>query len=119
MADPVTDWIESCGHLARFARADQLVLPGHKLPFTGLPDRMHQLIENHHGALSRLREHLHTPRVATDCFLPLFKRQIGEGTYGLAMVEAMAHLNHLLALGEVTRDKRDDGAWLWTLREGA
>ena len=115
-ADPVADWIESCGHLARFARADQLVLPGHKLPFTGLPDRMHQLIENHHGALSRLREHLHTPRVATDCFLPLFKRQIGEGTYGLAMVEAMAHLNHLLALGEVTREKREDGAWLWQLR---
>lgn len=116
MADPVTDWIESCSHLARFAHVDQLVLPGHKLPFTGLPDRIHQLIENHHGALSRLREHLDQPRTATDCFRPLFKRQIDEGTYGLAMVEAVAHLNHLLALGEVTRDKRDDGAWAWQIK---
>ncbi len=117
LADPVTDWIESCGHLARYAHADQLVLPGHKLPFTGLPDRIVQLIDNHHGALSRLREHLRTPRIASDCFLPLFKRQISDGTYGLALVEAMAHLNHLLALGEVTRDKQEDGAWLWSLRE--
>ena len=117
MADPVTDWIESCTHMARFARADQLVLPGHKLPFTGLPDRLHQLIENHHGALARLREHLRIPRVASECFQPLFKRSIDAGTYGLALVETVAHLNHLLILEEVTRTRRSDGAWLWQLRE--
>ena len=116
LADPVTDWLDSCTHLAGFATDTQLVLPGHKLPFTGLPDRMRQLIENHHGALSRLRDHLDQPRVATDCFRPLFKREITEGVYGLAMVEALAHLNHLLALGEVTREKREDGAWLWQLK---
>ena len=27
------------------------MLGGHKLPFTGLPKRMEQLIDNHHGAL--------------------------------------------------------------------
>ncbi len=117
MADPVTDWIESCTQMARFARADQLVLPGHKLPFTGLPDRLHQLIENHHGALTRLRAHLGVPRVASDCFQPLFKRSIDAGTYGLALVETVAHLNHLLVLEEVTRSRRSDGAWLWQLRE--
>ena len=65
-ADPVTEWIESCTHLAHYAKADHLVLPGHKLPFTGLPDRLRQLIENHHGALSRLREHLDRPRTAAE-----------------------------------------------------
>ena len=112
-ADPVTEWIESCTHLAHYAKADHLVLPGHKLPFTGLPDRLRQLIENHHGALSRLREHLDRPRTAAECFAPLFKRRIDAGTYGLALVESVAHLNHLLALGEVTREKREDGAWAW------
>ena len=112
-ADPVTEWIESCTHLAHCAKADHLVLPGHKLPFTGLPDRLRQLIENHHGALSRLREHLDRPRTAAECFAPLFKRRIDAGTYGLALVESVAHLNHLLALGEVTREKRGDGAWAW------
>ena len=47
------------------------------------------------------------------CFVTLFKRKIGEGEYGLALVESMAHLNHLYHLGQATRTRRDDGAWLW------
>ncbi len=120
LADPLADWLESCERLARLAREDHLVLGGHKLPFTGLPLRMHQLAENHHGALRRLRRHLATPRVASDCFPPLFKRKIDGGTYGLALSETVAHLNHLLHLGQVTRHRRDgDGAWLWQTADGA
>lgn len=114
-ADPVTDWLESCERLAMLAREDHLVLPGHKLPFTGLPLRLRQKIENHEGALARLRSHLKTPRTAAECFAPLFKREIDEATYGLALVEAVAHLNHLHRAGEATRRRRDDGAWLWQL----
>ncbi|WP_439139894.1 MBL fold metallo-hydrolase [Roseicyclus sp.] len=113
-ADPLGEWLESCAAFQPLARADHLVLPGHKLPFTGLPARLVQLIDNHHGALDRLRDHLAGgPRTAAECFAPLFKRQIDEGTYGLALVEAVAHLNHLLRLGIVTRRRRDDGAWLY------
>ena len=54
-ADPVADWLTSCDKLLRYAREDHFALPGHKLPFTGLPVRLVQLIENHHGALERLR----------------------------------------------------------------
>jgi len=99
--------------LAQYAREDHLTLGGHKLPFTGLPVRMRQLIDNHHGALDRLKDFLTEPKTAADCFPPLFKRTIGEGEYGLALVEAMAHTMHLYHLGHVTRTKRDDGAWLW------
>lgn len=115
MADPVDEWLQSCHRFVPHAREDQLVLPGHKLPFTGLPDRLDQMIQNHHGALERLRAHLAAPRTAVECFPPLFKREVDEGTYGLALVEAMAHLNHLLALGQVSREMRDDGAWVWQL----
>lgn len=115
-ADPVGEWLDSCARFLPVARADHLVLPGHKLPFTGLPDRLGQLIENHHGALDRLRDHLAGgPRTAVECFAPLFKRRIDEGTYGLALVEAVAHLNHLLGMGAVTRTRRADGAWLYHL----
>jgi hypothetical protein len=55
--------------------------------------------------------------VAADCFAPLFKRKIDQGTYGLALVEAVAHLNHLHHLGQVTRSRRADGAWLWQVKE--
>ncbi len=112
-ADPVGEWLESCERLSAFARPDQLVLGGHKLPFTGLPTRMRQLIDNHHGALDRLAGHLDEPHTAGECFPPLFKRTIGEGEYGLALVEAIAHLNHLFHVGVVSRERREDGAWLW------
>ena len=117
MADPVAEWLESCARFETMAREDHLVLPGHKLPYYGLPARLAQLSDNHHGALARLREHLRAePRTAVDCFAPLFKRQIDEATYGLAMVEAVAHLNHLYHLGEVAREMDARGAWVWQLR---
>jgi len=115
-ADPVAEWLESCARLSALAREHHLVLSGHKLPFSGLPVRMRQLIENHHGALDRLRAHLAVPRTAAECFAPLFRREVDAGIYGLALVEAVAHLNHLRHAGEVTRRRRDDGAWLWQSR---
>ncbi len=111
MADPVGEWLEACERLQGLARPDQLALGGHKLPFTGLPLRMKQLIDNHHSALDRLQDYLDTPKTAADCFVPLFKRKIGEGEYGLALVESVAHLNHLYHIGAVTRTRRADGAW--------
>ena len=115
-ADPLTEWLESCARLAPHAREDQLVLPGHKLPFTGLPLRLRQMAENHEGALSRLLDHLQAPRTAADCFLPIFKRQIDGPEYGMALVESVAHLNCLLRRGQVTRTLSPQGAWLWERR---
>ncbi|MEJ6478969.1 MAG: MBL fold metallo-hydrolase [Octadecabacter sp.] len=110
-ADPLAEWIEACERLAQFASPDQLVLGGHKLPFTGLPTRMRQLVDNHHGALDRLITHIATPQRAGDCFAPLFKRKIGAGEYGLALVESLAHLNHLHQDGRASRTLGDDGAY--------
>jgi glyoxylase-like metal-dependent hydrolase (beta-lactamase superfamily II) len=112
-ADPVGEWLAACERLLPHATPDQLVLPGHKLPFTGLPLRLRQMIENHHGALERLEAALVTPKRAADCFAPLYKREIGAGEYGLALVEAVGHLNHLHQAGRVKRWLDTDGSWLW------
>ena len=112
-ADPVGAWFESCQRLKSHARDGHLVLPGHQLPFTGLAARLDQLIDNHHTALERLLEHLDTPRTAGECFAPLFGREIDDGAYGLALVESLGHLNHLFGLGQVKRDLREDGAYVW------
>lgn len=116
MADPVGEWLEACERLSLLARPDHLVLGGHKLPFSGLETRMRQLITNHHGALKRLEKHLDTPKTAAECFPPLFKREIGEGEYGLALVEAVAHVSHLYQEGRVSRTMGDEGAWLYQTR---
>ncbi|WP_323021481.1 MBL fold metallo-hydrolase [Pararhodobacter sp.] len=112
-ADPVGDWIESCTRLAAFAEDRHLVLPGHKLPFTGLPLRLRQMVENHQGALNRLQGWLSEPKTAAQCFLPLFKREITGPAAGMALVEAVAHLNRLLVEGRVRRWRDERGAWLW------
>ncbi len=115
-ADPVADWLEACERLQSLATQAQLILPGHKLPFTGIPTRLRQMISNHHNALTRLEAFLATPRTAAECFQPLFKRDIKGGEYGLALVEAVAHVNHLFLLGKVTRTRREDGAWVYQMR---
>ena len=117
MADPIGDWLEACERLRPLAREDHLVLGGHKLPFTGLPTRMRQLIDNHHGALKRLIAYIETPKAASECFAPLFKRSIGESEYGLALVESVAHLSHLYQAGQATRTRRDDGAWVYQRKD--
>ncbi|MEO0487178.1 MAG: MBL fold metallo-hydrolase [Pseudomonadota bacterium] len=113
-ADPVADWITSCEALRTHARPDQLVLPGHKRPFTGLPLRLKQLIDNHHGVLKRLLDHLSTPSSAGETFAPIFKREISGSEYGLALVEAFAHCQHLYHTGKVSRTISAAGAWTYT-----
>jgi glyoxylase-like metal-dependent hydrolase (beta-lactamase superfamily II) len=113
-ADPLTEWLDSCREMSRHARPDQLILPGHKLPFTGLPFRLVQMIDNHESALERLRDYLAEPHTAAECFVPLFKRDIVGESFGLALVEAVAHLNCLLHRGQVRRVLSPEGAWLWS-----
>ncbi len=112
-ADPVGDWIASCTRFRPHAHAEQLILGGHKLPYTGLPLRLSQMIENHHAALDRLAVHIATPRTAHDCFAPLFKRTIGPEVYGLAIVEAVAHLNYLHRTGRAKRSLGTNNAWYY------
>jgi glyoxylase-like metal-dependent hydrolase (beta-lactamase superfamily II) len=113
LADPVGEWMASTRAFQPRATGAELVLPGHKLPFTGLPLRLTQMIANHDGALARLHDHLAVPRQATECFAPLFAREIGAGTYLMALGEAVAHLNHLARTGQAVAEPRPDGALLW------
>ena len=115
-ANPLAEWLDSSRAFMPHASPDHLVLPGHKLPFTGLPFRLTQMIENHDSALDRLRAHLSTTKTAVQCFAPLFKREIGPNEHSLALVEAIAHLNYLLREGTVSRVLNADGAWLWQAR---
>lgn len=112
-ADPLTEWLESCRAFIPLAQETQLVLPGHQLPFTGLPQRLAQMIDGHDIALNQLLAHLATPKVAVDCFPPLFRRSIGPAEFTLALVETIAHLNCLKSRGQVRCALSSEGAWLW------
>ena len=115
-ANPLAEWMNSCGRLQEFATADHLALPGHKLPFIGMPLRLEQLLENHHGALDRLRVDLKSSKTAGEIMLAVFKRNIGDGEYGLGLVEALAHCNYLWHAGEASRTLDQDGAYRWVIK---
>ncbi|MTH62864.1 MBL fold metallo-hydrolase [Paracoccus shanxieyensis] len=114
-ADTVGAWLDSCRAFLSHAHADQLVLPGHKLPFNGLPTRLRQLIDNQMAANDRLAAGLAArPRTVVDCFELLYRRIIGKPELGLALAEAMGHVNHLQATGRAWPTGRNgDGAILW------
>ncbi|MGG7565253.1 MBL fold metallo-hydrolase [Rhodovulum sp. DZ06] len=115
LADPVGDWLESCARFRDHARADQYALPGHKLPFVGIPDRLRQLIDNHRNALDRLRAHLKEPRRVAECFTPVFGRELDAAVFGMGLIEAQAHMNYLHLRGETAREKDAGGAWLYRM----
>ena len=95
------------------ARPAHLALPGHRRPFTGLPARLDELVRHQHAALERLQGFLAEPRLASDCFETLYGRRIGKAEYGLALAEAVGHLNHLRREGYAVREAGPDGTWLW------
>jgi glyoxylase-like metal-dependent hydrolase (beta-lactamase superfamily II) len=115
-ADTVGDWIESCDRFLKESNDEQVVLPGHGVPFSGLPRRLNQLIDNHKGALARIRRSLEdSPKTAVGLFRAIFKRDINKREYLLALHEAVGHVNHLYGMGELVREERDDGALIYSL----
>jgi glyoxylase-like metal-dependent hydrolase (beta-lactamase superfamily II) len=113
-ADPLSEWLDSCARLSAFATDRQLVLPGHKRPYRGLPQRLREMAEGHARALDRLRAALAAgPMTAWDGFAALFGRPIPAAEQGLALVEAVAHMNHLRSRGEVRAEDLPDGRRLW------
>ena len=115
-ADTVGDWINSCKKFLELASDEHVVLPGHGRPFSGLPRRLVQLIENHEAALKRMKEALEAePKTAVELFKTIFKRDINKREYMLALHEAVGHVNHLYKTGLVNRNIRQDGAFIYEL----
>lgn len=112
-ADPLGDWLASCRRFARLLDDDVLVLPGHGDPFRGARRRLSVVMDKHRRTLDRLAAHLETPRRVVDCFAALYRREITAPLEGLATVEAVAHLNRLLAEGRAACEMGADGAALW------
>ena len=109
--DPLNEWMATNARIRALLPDDLLVLPAHEAPFYGLHVRLSQIIESHKRDLASLFNYLQEPKRAVDCFPALFKREIGDGSLGLATGETMAHLNCLIARRQVTRELDADGVY--------
>ena len=54
------------------------------------------------------------PSNTVGLFKTIFKREIRKEEYGLALSEAVGHMNHLHKVGKVSRKLNADGAYLWS-----
>ena len=101
-SDPLHTYLESLA-LFDMLPDDTLVLPGHGLPFRGLPQRLRQLRDHHDERLAKIVTGLEAPKHAFDVARDLFPRAIGTGHERLAMSESIAHLNFLMHRGRIER----------------
>ena len=100
---------KSCKHLRALIPDHTLILPSHNEPFYGVKTRMTQLIDGHEEGLAKIVELCATPKRAVDVFPALFRTKITGGNYGMATGESLAHLNCLIARGQIKRTRDADG----------
>jgi glyoxylase-like metal-dependent hydrolase (beta-lactamase superfamily II) len=112
--DPLSDWLSSCKKLRERVSNDVLVLPAHNEPFTGLHQRLTQLIDGHEKALERLQRRLREgPKRAIDVFVAVFGRNLTGELMHMATGEAIAHLNCLITRGVAKRVPGEGGVFLY------
>ena len=107
-ADLVSDWVESCWRLAQLATAETVCLPGHNIPFRGIPTRCQQLIAIQETILNRLLDHLTKPCTAVDCLEAVYRRQLQPHERQIMIAEVVGFLNHLYQRGIVRRELASD-----------
>ena len=83
--------------------------------FRGAHARIDELIREHTEGLAAVLELCAEPRRAVDVFPALFKARVTDRNLMMATGEAVAHLNYLVADGELTRQEDADGV-LWFAR---
>jgi glyoxylase-like metal-dependent hydrolase (beta-lactamase superfamily II) len=98
--NPLAKFLET---LPRFSALpeDTLVLPSHKLPFYGVRARVDQLIAHHHERLDVTRDACRTAASVGEVLKAMFLRDFDAHQLHFALGETLAHLNYLVARGEI------------------
>lgn len=110
--NPLGEWLDSIARFRAELDGDELVLPAHGLPFTGVHERLDVLASGHHERLDALEAALKTKRLrAVDTFGLLFAREVDDNVYGIATGEARAHLRYLERAGRARCTVEDGVGW--------
>ncbi|WP_017669447.1 MBL fold metallo-hydrolase [Blastomonas sp. AAP53] len=111
-ADPLREWLDSIAKFRAALTGDELILPAHGFPFTGVHARLDALASGHIERLEVLEAALkQQPMRAVDTFGILFARHVDDSVYGIATGEALAHLRYLECAGRATCTVRDGVGW--------
>lgn len=101
-ADALADFLASLRDIRACVPAGVLVAPTHGRPFHGLHDRIDTLITHHRERCDLLASAIADGADTTAGIMPtLFNRKLDPHQMGFAFGEALAHVNYMLALGEL------------------
>jgi glyoxylase-like metal-dependent hydrolase (beta-lactamase superfamily II) len=105
-ASPVEEYLTFLDQIVGVADAETLVLPGHGLPFRGLPERVRELQEHHRKRCQSILDHCVRASTVRTLAALLFGPRI-QGALGMALEETLSHANLLIEqglLGATTRE---------------
>lgn len=101
-ADALVDFLASLRDIRAAVPENVLIAPTHGRPFHGLHARINTLITHHRERCDLLANAIRNGATTTAGIMPtLFNRKLDPHQMGFAFGEALAHVNHMLALGEL------------------
>ena len=109
-ANPLKVWMESHDKFLETPH-DTFVLPAHNLPFLGVRERLHELIEHHEDRMLAIEKYCSEPRTAKSLLPVLFERELDPRQTMMALGEAIAHCKLLLYRNRLERTLHKDGAY--------
>jgi glyoxylase-like metal-dependent hydrolase (beta-lactamase superfamily II) len=100
--NPLGEYLASLAELRSQVPDDVLVLAAHNLPFRGVHARLDALIAHHAERCAMIADACVTePRSAAEIIPVLFRREMDAHQTGFAFGEVVAHVNYMVARGEV------------------
>lgn len=109
--NPLGDFLSSLAGLSRDIDPDVLVLSGHRLPFYGLRQRCRALIAHHQERCDQIRDAVRGAPLSANALVPLlFPKVVNPHEISFAFSEVLAHLNHMVAQGEIAWEIHADGS---------
>ena len=109
-ANPLKAWMESHDKFLETPN-DTFILPAHNLPFFGVRQRLHELIEHHEDRMLAIELFCSEPRTAKSLLPVLFNRKLDPRQTMMALGEAIAHCQLLLHRNRLERVLHKDGAY--------
>jgi len=108
--DALGTFLRSLRSLRETVAPDVLVLPGHGLPFYGMHTRIDELITHHEQRCAAITAACRLESLSVAGLLPhVFPRKLDEHQTGFAFGEVLAHVNYMLAGGELVLEPGLDG----------
>jgi glyoxylase-like metal-dependent hydrolase (beta-lactamase superfamily II) len=103
-ANPLESFLSSLKRLHALP-SETLVLPSHGMPFRGLQSRIEDLSRHHMEQLENIQQSCRSAKTTLELLPVMFRRKLHGFHFFLAMAEALAHLEYLVADSRLRREQ--------------